>query len=127
MNRIVFLFSLTLLISNCSSHQKENLSLDTKTKSQLDSLKNTAVFTTKNIINKKMLITRVYHNADGSWQFFDDVSTNSNENVMLVAFGQIIQRDSSLIKLLDMPFSHFAHRKAADEDWKIDAYKQTDE
>lgn len=127
MNRIVFLFSLALLISHCNSDKRGNLSTDSKTTSQLDSLKNTAVFTTKNIINKKMIITKVYHDADGSWQFFDDLSTNSNENVMLVAFGQIVQRDSSIIKLLDMPFSHLAHRKSANEEWKIDAYKQTDD
>lgn len=74
-----------------------------------------------------MLITRVYHDADGSWQFFDDSSTNSNENVMLAAFGQMVQKDSSIITLTGMPFSHLAHRKSAKEEWIIEAYMETDE
>lgn len=127
MYRIFLLAGVILTITNCNSHKMENLSIDSKTKSQLDSLKNTAVLTTKNVINNKMLITRVYHNTDGSWQFFDDVSTNANENIMVVGFGQIVQRDSSIIKLLDLPPSYLAHRKTANENWKIDLFKETEE
>ena len=105
----------------------ENLPPNSRSNTLPDSLKNTAVFTTKNVINNKMLITRVYHSSDGSWQFFDDLSTNSNENVMIVGFGQVVQRDSSLMKLLGLPPSYLAHRKTINEDWNIEPFIETED
>ncbi len=126
MNRIFLILVFFFSLISCNSHKIEKPSIDPKVKSRLDSLQNTAVFTTKNVINNKMLITKVYHDAGGTWQFFDDQSTNSSENVMVVGFGQIVQRDSSVIKLLDMPLSHFAERKMLNEDWKINPFTETE-
>jgi len=127
MYRIFILFVLLLLITNCNSQKVVKNSMAPHIKTQLDSLKNVAVFTTKNVINKQILITRVYHDEDGSWQFFDDLSTNSNENIMIVRFGHIVQRDSSVINLLSMPASHFAQRKSANEAWEISQFKESED
>ena len=88
---------------------------------------NMVVFTTKNVIKDGHPIVRVYNDEDGSWQFFDAVSTNSNENVMLVSMAEILETDNSLREILDMKSSHFASRADKSEKWIIDEFTETEE
>jgi hypothetical protein len=78
---------------------------------KIEMLLNTAVFTTKNILQKNYLITRVYHYEDNSWQFFDDISTNENANIMIVSLKNILNKDSTIKELINMPAENYATRK----------------
>ncbi len=66
-----------------------------------------------------MTIVRVYHDHDGSWQFFDAVSTNSNENIMLVSLQEILDTDSSINELLNMENGYFAEREEKNKKWNL--------
>lgn len=88
---------------------------------------NMAVFTTKNVMLKGLPIVRVYHGDDGYWQFFDAVSTNSNENVMLVAMGEVLKTDESLKEILGMDYSHMAYRSDKKQSWTIEEYTEEEE
>lgn len=80
---------------------------------------NTAVFTRKNVIHEMYLITNVYHHEDGTWEFFDDISTNSNENMMIVSLGQILKRDSTITEILNMPAGYHSTRKSITDNWTV--------
>ena len=88
---------------------------------------NTAVFTTKNVINENALITRIYHGSDNALQFFDDNSTNSNANIMLVSLGEIIDKDNSVTEAVNMASGNFASRKAKKDKWSIEPYVEVEE
>jgi hypothetical protein len=84
-----------------------------------DSL-NTAVFTTKYVIDWRE-ITYVTHDADdGAWQFFSDDELESFEEVAkIVSLQEILDIDPTLLDLADMPTGYYATRTTADEDWVI--------
>ena len=88
---------------------------------------NQAVFTTKNVMNNKMPIVRVTHDHDGSWQFFDAVSTNSFENAMLVSLKNIIDTDSSIIEVINIGEGHRAEREEKNKPWTISSFEEENE
>ncbi len=88
---------------------------------------NTAVFTTKNVMNNHYLITRVYHHNDGSWQLFDDISTNSNANIMIVGLKEIIEEDNSIKNILNLPEGKMASRINKNDTWKVQDNKEEKE
>lgn len=86
---------------------------------------NTAVFTTKYVLEDKKTITYVSHDEeDGAWQFFsDDKFDNYEEVAKVLALQEIIEMDSSLLELAEMPYGYYATRKHKDEEWKIFKHK----
>ncbi len=88
---------------------------------------NMAVFTTKNVMKNGLTIVRVSHGDDGYWQFFDAVSTNSNENIMLVSMGSVLNMDESLQAILNMEPSHRASRESKNQDWIVEKYIEEEE
>ena len=89
-----------------------------------DSL-NTAVFATKFIIVDKKDITIVRHEPeDGAWTFFsDDKYENYEEVAKVVALGQIIEIDSTILQIADLPKGYYASRKSKHDKWKIEKLK----
>ncbi len=85
-----------------------------------DSL-NTAVFTTKFIVQDKKEITYVSHDfEDGAWQFFsDDNFDNYEEIAMILSLDEIIQIDNSVLEIADLPFGSVATRKSKTDNWTI--------
>ena len=83
---------------------------------------NTAVFTTKFIINENKVITYVSHEEeDGSWQFFSDDEFESFGAVAaLVLLKQIINRDKTILEIADLPLGYIATRKSLKDKWKIE-------
>jgi hypothetical protein len=118
-NLIVFLTLIAIMASCNDDNSNKSMFNLFKKKRQTDIPLSTAVFTTKNIIKENLLITRVYHDYDSSWQFFDDKSTNSNENIMVVGLGQILSRDKTIQEILDIPVGYFASRKNKNDKWVI--------
>jgi hypothetical protein len=92
-----------------------------QTKKEFKDSLNTAVFTTKFVIEDNKDITYVTHDADdGAWQFFSDDEFEDFEKVAkLVSLGQIIERDKSVLDLADMPVGYYAYRKSKKDKWII--------
>ena len=82
---------------------------------------NTAVYTTKHVIQDRKPITYVTHEEeDGAWQFFSNDEFENYEDVaMIVGLGQIVALDSSLLELADMPVGHYAFRETSNGKWSI--------
>ena len=90
-----------------------------------DSL-NTAVFATKFIIVDKKDITIVRHEPeDGRWTFFsNDKYENYEEVAKAVALGQIIEIDSTILQIADLPKGYYASRKSKQDKWKVEKLKE---
>lgn len=81
----------------------------------------TAVFTTKFVLDENRTITYVTHDADdGAWQFFsDDEFENFEEVARIVALKQIIDRDETLLELAELPLGYVATRNNRSDKWKV--------
>ena len=86
---------------------------------------NTAVFTTKFVVVDKKEITKVTHEKeDGAWQFFSADIFEDFEKVAVVAgLGQIINLDSSLLEIADLPLGYSASRNFKGATWTIEEIK----
>jgi hypothetical protein len=137
LNYFLKLSALTLLVScSNSTSNKKNDSLTKQTEQKQDTSKpmtqkkfkeadNTAVFTTKFVINDNKQITEVHHDEeDGAWQFFSDDKFDDFSKVMkIVGLAQITKIDSTLFEIADMPTGHFARRKHKGDKWVIEKMK----
>ncbi|NEM98005.1 immunity protein Imm33 domain-containing protein [Pontibacter burrus] len=87
---------------------------------------NTAVFTTKFVIEDKKPITYVSHDAeDGAWQFFSDDEFEDFESVAkIVGLGEIIKLDNSVLELADMPEGFYAYREGVKGKWVIQKHEE---
>ena len=83
---------------------------------------NTAVFTTKFVTkDKKEIVTVTHDNEDGAWQFFSsDQVTNLEDVVKIVALGQIIKMDSTVLEIADLPLGFEAKRNFKGDKWIIE-------
>jgi hypothetical protein len=82
---------------------------------------NTAVFTTKFVIQDKKEITYVYHYLeDGAWQFSSDDNFDNYEDIaMILSLDKIIQLDKSIVEIADLPLGFVATRKSKTDNWTI--------
>jgi len=82
---------------------------------------NTAVFTTRFVVNDKKEITYVSHDfEDGAWQFFsDDNFDNYEEIALILSLDEIIQLDKSILEIADLPLGCVATRKSKTDNWTI--------
>jgi hypothetical protein len=82
---------------------------------------NTAVFTTKFVLDGKE-ITNIYHDKDdGAWQFFSSDYFEDIEDVAkIIGLGEILKIDSSVLEIADMPEGYRAYRKFKGDPWTIE-------
>jgi hypothetical protein len=82
---------------------------------------NTAVFTTKFIINENKLITKVSHyKEDGAWEFFSDDEFLEYEKVSkLVSLEEILDLDPSIKDLFNLKEGYQAYRMSLKDKWII--------
>lgn len=82
---------------------------------------NTAVFTTKFVIEDKKDITTVFHfEDDGAWQFSsDDLVEDFEEVARIVGVGEMISIDESVLEIADLPEGYCAQRKSKNDTWQI--------
>ncbi|WP_165822019.1 DUF4262 domain-containing protein [Hymenobacter edaphi] len=71
-------------------------------------------------------IRYVYHNADGDWQFHSEDSPNI-EHAAVVALEVLVQRDSSLNDLHQLPLGWMAWRETANDEWSWEADEVAEE
>lgn len=80
--------------------------------------KNTAVFTTKFVLENNQPILHVSHDAeDGAWQFHsDDVAQESDARI--IALSEALDIDPSIAELSDLPEGWKATRQHPSTPWK---------
>lgn len=84
-----------------------------------DSL-NTAVFTSKYILNDKKPILFVYHyKDDGAWEFVGDEILNDHDYTV-ASLDEIIQIDHSVLEVASMYLGYYARRDKVGGKWIID-------
>lgn len=79
----------------------------------------TAVFTTRFVIEGKSPILFVFHYDNGSWQFSGPEENLSDEEYRIVSSEEIIALDKSIAELADMPINSQAMRSTPGSPWKI--------
>lgn len=83
-------------------------------------LPDTAIFTTKFIIEDHKKITFIIHDIeDSSWQFHSYYYFKDIEVARLITLEEIIQIDPSVLKIADMPEGFYATRNDQMSPWKI--------
>jgi hypothetical protein len=83
-----------------------------------DDAKNLAVITLRQIMKDGQPILHVTHDSDdGGWQFLG-WDTPRVEDAMVVAFSEVIRRDSSLKELADLPLGWHAWRRGPNDPWE---------
>lgn len=80
---------------------------------------NTAVFTTRFVLEKKSPILVVFHFSDGSWQFSGLEKNLCDNDFKVVSLKEIIELDSSLLEIANMPLGSEAKRLNPLSPWRI--------
>ncbi len=82
---------------------------------------NTAVFTTKFVLNDGKDITTVYHyEEDGAWQFSSSDEVRDFEEVArIVSIDEIVKLDNTLLEIADLPEGFMAFRNSKIDKWEI--------
>jgi hypothetical protein len=79
----------------------------------------TYVFTTKYVLKEGSPIVYASHDSDGDWQFLGPEDNLREEDAMVVALNEILDYDSSIILISDLPIGKEAVRNSLNDDWKI--------
>lgn len=80
---------------------------------------NTAVITTKYVIENRSPILFIFHFEDGFWQFSGIEENLSDEDYRLASLEEIITLDPSVLQVSDLQFEKKAYREDMKSDWKI--------
>jgi hypothetical protein len=78
---------------------------------------NTAILTTKYVIEDKSPVVHVYHYNDGSWQFNGSEIGLNDKDYRVIALSETLEIDASVIELENMPLGFEAIRLTADHPW----------
>jgi len=79
---------------------------------------NTAVFTTKNILEKSIPILKViHHQEDGAWEFRGNEINLKDEDYRVISLEEIIKIDSSILDVADLALGMEAMRKDKNALW----------
>jgi hypothetical protein len=79
---------------------------------------NVAVFTTKQVVKEGKPILFVTHDADdGAWQFHSGDMAR-DEDAMILALSEIVEIDTTITELADLPLGYKASRASPSSSWK---------
>jgi hypothetical protein len=88
---------------------------------------NTAVFTTKYVLEYNRPVLYVYHyEEDGAWSFFGDEECQDMD-FRVIALEEMINIDNSILELADMPLGFYAKRKDITSLWQIECFDEENE
>src|SRR3546814_9227003 len=82
---------------------------------------NTGTFTTRPVLEGAQPIVDVYHSSDGDWQFLCG-TTPDYDDLKLVCLGCMVERDSTLLDIADLPPRWCAFRASPDEPWQREEF-----
>jgi hypothetical protein len=78
---------------------------------------NVAVYTTVRVLEENLPILLVTHDAeDGAWQFLCG-TTSDDKDGRIVGLDCIVERDSSVVELADLPLGWLAWRETVTSEW----------
>ncbi|WP_320997302.1 hypothetical protein [Bacteroides nordii] len=81
---------------------------------------NTAVFTTKCILNNNSPILYVYHyEEDGAWEFLGMETDINDDDYRVLSLEEIINIDSSVLKIISIKMGYYAKRESREAEWII--------
>ncbi len=78
----------------------------------------TAVLTCTHVIEENKSVLYVSHDNDGDWQFLCGQDNHSEENAKVISLKNVVELDSTLNELFEMPLGVGAARTAIGEQWK---------
>lgn len=88
---------------------------------------NTAVFTTKCVMERKETIRYVFHNNDGAWQFHCIHGASKHlDEAIIVGLAEIVEHDPSVKEVAELPFGWCACRESPDSEWVWVPYEEDD-
>lgn len=89
----------------------------------LDNL-NTAVFTTKFVLEKNSPVLYVFHyKNDGAWSFLGNEDCLESD-YRIISLEEMIEIDNTILKLADMPFGYCAKRTDKNSSWIINPFEE---
>lgn len=91
-----------------------------------DEPKNLAVITTKSIMREGKPVLYVFHTEEEEWSFMDGEPPKV-ENGMVVGLSTMMQHDSSLLELANLPPGWVAWRESRNAVWKREQYEEAGE
>jgi hypothetical protein len=77
----------------------------------------TAVFTTRFVLESNSPILFVFHFEDGAWQFSGSEENLNDNDFRVVSLAEIIKIDSSVLAVSDLPLDSEAERKSSESAW----------
>lgn len=81
---------------------------------------NIAVFTTKYVLDDSSPILYACHyEEDGAWEFLGAEKEISDEDYRIVSLEEIIDMDSSVLKIISMKTGYYASRESRYVEWMI--------
>jgi hypothetical protein len=79
---------------------------------------NCATFTTTLVMRERHFIARVYHDEDDhAWQFHA-ASEATSDQMMIVALKEVVDLDSTVLEVVDLPPGWMAARSSRSEPWR---------
>jgi hypothetical protein len=78
------------------------------------------VFTTRFVIKNNSPITFITHDENGDWQFMGDDDFEEND-AMIVSLEEMIEHDSSILEVADLPYNCKAYRENINSHWIIES------
>jgi hypothetical protein len=78
---------------------------------------NTAVFTTRFVLQERSPILHIFHDDDGYWQFIGAETEIKTEDYKIVSLGEIIELDPTVQELADLPYAWEAWRESVGSEW----------
>ncbi len=79
----------------------------------------TAVITTKYVLDSGSPILFVNHYDDGFWEFLGSENNLSDEDFKIVSLEEMLNIDSSIIEVSDLPYEGKAYRQDINQLWQI--------
>lgn len=79
----------------------------------------TAVLTTKYVVEGNYPILYVYHFEDGSWQFNGEQKDSKDEDYVVISLREVLSIDLTVVELAGLPLGHEAMRGTKNEKWQI--------
>jgi hypothetical protein len=86
---------------------------------------NTAVFTSRQVLEGAPILHVTHDADDGSWQFHSGGSVTSDD-ARIVGLGWICRQDPTLLELADLPEGWKADRARVGAPWQREAKPQTE-
>ncbi len=80
------------------------------------------VFSTNYVLREKSPIIDVFHDIDGTWQFFGPEKNITTDNGVILLMKEILEIDPTLIQAIDIPKGHVARRVSIGSKWIIEKH-----